>query len=402
MIRRPPLALLAVLAVVAAIHAWLLDWLGGAVLRPPAEESLVIETPPLRPAPFAGAVLVAVMTTAQAAPSVEPAIAAPRPEAAAVSPQRRVSTRTADSPRLAPDGSAAAPGGLTDRAQSVSFGASAPLAAVAVTSTAEPLQEPPATAASLEPAGASDPHEVAATTGATGQQLAAADITAAEPAPAPSGPAYRTRIPPSAKITYQLTRGLISGTGTLDWRVAAGGYDLRLDGAMPLLGTLITQTSRGRFDAAGLAPERYTDRRPGRSEQAANFQRLEGQVSFSGGAPAQPLVPGLQDRLSVMLQLAAIAAAGPQPPPPDQVLTIPVVTARGETAAWVLRFGGVQTVETPAGAIRAWRYVREPVLVRDTRAELWLDPSRHYLPVRVRFTDNKGEPLELLLQSRTP
>jgi hypothetical protein len=84
------------------------------------------------------------------------------------------------------------------------------------------------------------------------------------------------------------------------------------------------------------------------------------------------------------------------------MLSIPVVTARGEVADWVLRFGGVQTIETPAGAIRAWRYVREPVVVRDTRAELWLDPARNHLPVRVRFTDKKGEPLELLLQSRAP
>jgi hypothetical protein len=242
--------------------------------------------------------------------------------------------------------------------------------------------------------------DAAETTGAADQRLAAVDSTLA--APPSAAPAYRTRIPSSATITYQLTRGLLSGTGTLDWRVAADGYELRLDGGMPLIGTLITQTSRGRFDAAGLAPERYTEKRPGRSERAANFQRPEGRVSFSGGEQTQALVPGLQDRLSVMLQLAAIAAAGPQPPPPNQMLSIPVVTARGEVADWVLRFGGVQTIETPAGAIRAWRYVREPVVVRDTRAELWLDPARNHLPVRVRFTDKQGEPLELLLQSRAP
>jgi hypothetical protein len=132
------------------------------------------------------------------------------------------------------------------------------------------------------------------------QRLAAVDSNIA--APLPTAPAYRTRIPSSARITYQLTRGLFSGTGTLDWRVAADGYELRLDGGMPLIGTLITQTSRGRFDAAGLAPERYTEKRPGRSERAANFQRPQGQVSFSGGEQTQALVPGLQDRLSVMLQ----------------------------------------------------------------------------------------------------
>jgi hypothetical protein len=399
-IRRPPLALLAVAAVVAAIHAWLLDWLGGSVPRPPAEP-FVVERSPLRPAPVASAMLVAVMTAAQAAPSVAPTIGAPHSAVVAATSQGGAPARTAELPRMIPARSARAdPGALPVRAPAESPDSPARPAAAPMTATAETPSEIPGSASGADPARADAPLEAAATTGATDQQLAAADLTVA--APAPSAPAYRTRVPPSAKITYQLTRGLISGTGTLDWHVDAGGYKLRLDGAMPLLGTLITQTSQGLFDAAGLAPQRYTDRRPGRSEQAANFQRTEGRVSFSGGAPAQPLVPGLQDRLSVMLQLAAIAAAGPQPPPAGQVLTIPVVTARGEAAAWVLHFGGVQTVETPAGAIRAWRYVREPVLLRDTRAELWLDPARGYLPVRVQFTDIKGEPLELLLQSRTP
>lgn len=398
MIRRPHLALLALAAVVAAIHAWLLDWLGGSVLRPPAEP-LVIETLPLRP--VAGAVLVAVMAATQAAPSVEPTIEVPPSAALAAVPRVLAPVPPSEPPRSVPAVTVStASQAVPELALAVSLSAPA-LPTAAATAPAEgPPQDPPASASSPETAEGADSRELAATTGTTDQHLAAVESNVA--APPSTAPAYRTRIPSSAKITYQLTRGLLSGTGTLDWRVAADGYELRLDGGMPLIGTLITQTSRGRFDAAGLAPQRYTEKRPGRSERAANFQRPEGQVSFSGGEQTQSLVPGLQDRLSVMLQLAAIAAAGPQPPPPDQTLSIPVVTARGEMADWVLRFVGVQTIETPAGAIRAWRYVREPVVVRDTRAELWLDPARNHLPVRVRFTDNKGEPLELLLQSRTP
>ena len=398
MLRRPHLALLAMAAVVAAIHAWLLDWLGGSVLRPPAEP-LVIETPPLRP--VAGAVLVAVMATAQAAPSVEPTFEGPQMAGLAAVPRALAPELPSTPPRSVPAFAVStASQAVPEHALAEARGAPVQPAAAPTAPAAEPPQEPLASASSPEHAGAADVLYAAETLGATDQRLAAVDATLA--APPSAAPAYRTRIPSSAKITYQLTRGLLSGTGTLDWRVAADGYELRLDGGMPLIGTLITQTSRGRFDAAGLAPERYTEKRPGRSERAANFQRPEGQVSFSGGEQTQSLVPGLQDRLSVMLQLAAIAAAGPQPPSSGQTLNIPVVTARGEMADWVLRFVGVQTIETPAGAIRAWRYVREPVVVRDTRAELWLDPARHYLPVRVRFTDNKGEPLELLLQSRVP
>jgi hypothetical protein len=387
-----------VAAVVAAIHAWLLDWLGGSAMRPPTQP-LVIETPPMRP--LTGAVLVAVMATAQAAPSVEPTTEVPPSTALAAVPRALEPVPPSEPPRTVPAATVpTASQAVPERALVEARGAPVLPAAVPTAPAAGPPQEPTASASSPEPAEAADLLDAAETTGAADQRLAAVDSTLA--APPSAAPAYRTRIPSSATITYQLTRGLLSGTGTLDWRVAADGYELRLDGGMPLIGTLITQTSRGHFDASGLAPQRYTEKRPGRSERAANFQRPEGRVSFSGGEQTQALVPGLQDRLSVMLQLAAIAAAGPQPPPPNQMLSIPVVTARGEVADWVLRFGGVQTIETPAGAIRAWRYVREPVVVRDTRAELWLDPARNHLPVRVRFTDKKGEPLELLLQSRAP
>lgn len=246
----------------------------------------------------------------------------------------------------------------------------------------------------------------ASASGSAPSEPASASEGVAEPpriGPAlPPAPAYRTRIPPPARIVYRLSRGLIVGTGELDWRPQAGGYQLRLDGKLPLIGTLITQTSRGRFDAAGLAPERHTDKRLRRGEQAASFQRPLGLVTFSGGAAALPIAPGLQDRLSVMLQLAAVAAAGPQPPPAGQELQIAVAGARGDSALWALRYEGVQPVETPDGPVRAWHYLRQPALPHDTRAEFWLDPARHFLPVRVRLTDGSGDPLELLLESTSP
>jgi hypothetical protein len=46
---------------------------------------------------------------------------------------------------------------------------------------------------------------------------------------------------------------------------------------VPLLGTLIVQTSRrGGFDAAGLAPLRYTDKRLRRPERSAALRPRRG------------------------------------------------------------------------------------------------------------------------------
>ncbi|WP_155935879.1 DUF3108 domain-containing protein, partial [Methylibium sp. T29-B] len=209
-------------------------------------------------------------------------------------------------------------------------------------------------------------------------------------------PTYRTRIPAAARVDYRLSRGAITGSGEIDWRPQGSGYVLRLEGRVPIIGTLITQTSRGGFDAAGLAPERYTDKRLRRAEQAASFQRGAGVISFSGQSPEQPVTPGVQDRLSVMLQLAAIANAWSKPPPAGEHFLIRVVGARGDAHVWSLRFEGLQSVDTPAGSVRALRFLREPEGPQDTRAEFWLDPARQYLPVRARLTDGSSDAFELL------
>ena len=220
----------------------------------------------------------------------------------------------------------------------------------------------------------------------------AAAATGGDPAP----PTYRTRIPAAAKVDYRLSRGAITGSGEIDWRPQGGGYVLRLEGRVPIVGTLITQTSRGGFDAAGLAPERYTDKRLRRAEQAASFQRGAGVISFSGQSPELPMTPGVQDRLSVMLQLAAIANAWAKPPPAGEHFLIRVVGARGDAHVWSLRFEGLQAVDTPGGSVRALRFLREPESPHDTRAEFWLDPARQYLPVRARLTDGSSDAFELL------
>lgn len=228
--------------------------------------------------------------------------------------------------------------------------------------------------------------------GAAGRPAFAQTAAADPPEPAPT---HRTRIPAAARVSYRLSRSGISGSGELDWRPADGAYTLRLEGTLPIIGTLIVQTSRGGFDAAGLAPLRYTDKRLRRKELAASFDRAAGRIGFSGGQPEVALAAGAQDRLSVMLQLAAIANAWERPPPAGQAYAIPVVGARGDAQLWRLRYEGRQSVSTPDGAVDALRFLREPERPRDTRAEFWLDPTTSHLPVRVRLTDGDGDALEL-------
>ena len=202
-------------------------------------------------------------------------------------------------------------------------------------------------------------------------------------------PVYPTRVAPPLRLSYRLQRGMVSGTAVLDWQhdaaaQANGAYELRLDArAGPL--TLLSQHSQGRFDAAGLAPLRFTDQRLRGGQKAANFQRQRGVVSFSGPAVEYPLVPGVQDRLSWMLQLPAIVSALPARALGTEPVVLQVIGARGDLAVWSFRLVGKEPVLTEGGVVPALKFLREPRKPNDTQVEVWLDPALHHLPVRARI-----------------
>lgn len=211
-------------------------------------------------------------------------------------------------------------------------------------------------------------------------------------------PTYRTQLPPAAALRYDLRRGILSGTGELDWKPGAGGqYELRLEGHVAGLSILV-QTSQGLIDEAGLAPLRFVDQRR-RDTRAANFQRDKGRITFSGPAVEYPLLPGSQDRLSWMVQLGAILNAEPQRATSGAKVAMFIVGARGDGDVWVFRFVGAETVSTGLGPVHAVKFTREPRKPYDTQVEVWLDPARSHLPVRAKLTTAPdGSSLELSLR----
>jgi hypothetical protein len=238
--------------------------------------------------------------------------------------------------------------------------------------------------------------------GADGWQIAAAPTVApAASSPdadneTPDVPTYRTRLPATVSLIYELRRGFLSGTGQLEWRLANGRYFMQLDGRVAGL-SVITQVSEGGIDRAGVAPDRFTDRRR-KGEQAANFRRDTNRITFSGPSTEYPLLPGTQDRLSWMVQLPAIVAAAPERFAAGKRVTLYVAGARGDADVWHFQVIGTETMAPGEGsAASALKLVREPRKPNDTHVEVWLDPKRQYLPVRARLTSN-GDTLELLLQ----
>ena len=201
-----------------------------------------------------------------------------------------------------------------------------------------------------------------------------------------------TRMPPAFAYAYTLTRGAAAGEAELRWQPDGGRYVATLqarDGA----GELLALSSAGGFDPAGIAPQRFVDRRRGRGALAVNFRRDTADVTFSGPQIVHALVPGMQDRLSWLLQLGAIAAADP-----DSVAAagaaMTVVGVRGEADVWQFEAIGPQTLELAGGEVRTLHFLRRPLHAYDTRAEVWLAPSHDYLPLRVLLS-NGGETLKL-------
>jgi hypothetical protein len=221
---------------------------------------------------------------------------------------------------------------------------------------------------------------------------------AVEPAAAPTidVPVYATRLPAPGSWRYALSRGIASGEAQLNWRpdTAAQRYEMRLEGFVAGL-SVLDWVSTGALDAAGIAPERFVIRRRGRDSQAANFQRDAGKITWSGPTHEVPIVPGVQDRLSWMVQLPAVIEAEPQRFGAGTNVVLMVVGARGGADVWTFRVAGPDTVEgTPA--LKLVREARKP---RDVHVEVWLDPARGHIPLRALLTQpDGGAPFELVLQ----
>ena len=233
-------------------------------------------------------------------------------------------------------------------------------------------------------------------------RAAAADTTtaaAAAHADAARLPLYATRLPPNANLYYRAQRGDAAGSARVQWQHdAAGAYWLRLDTAWP--GQPASgSTSRGRIDGNGVAPQRHADIRRAREVRAANFQREAARITFSGPQLAYALPPGAQDRLSWMVQLAAIVDADAELRRAGARITLFVVGARGDADAWHFEVLGAEPLALPVGAVAdALHLKREPTRPYDTRVEVWLDPARQHLPVRALLTTLPGgQPLQLEL-----
>jgi len=221
---------------------------------------------------------------------------------------------------------------------------------------------------------------------------------ATEAAPAPQQELLLSPAPFSAR--YALTQQGRSGQARLHWHSEDGRYTLRLERWLDDGRPLPSWHSQGRWDARGLAPERFATAERGREKQATNFRPDEGLISFSSSTEQQALTPGVQDRLSWWVQLAALAQAAPGSLAPGQALQLPVVALRGPVTAWRFVVSGHEALALPDGrVIQAIRLEGSAEGRPSQRLEIWLAGEPPALPLRLRQTWEKQEISEYRLIS---
>ncbi|MBD8530172.1 MULTISPECIES: DUF3108 domain-containing protein [unclassified Massilia] len=255
----------------------------------------------------------------------------------------------------------------------------------------QPTPEAPASAPTAAPTEA--PTELPPTPVAVHPRTPVEDSAPEAPLPAPAGPAgiaampmpgrYQVRPPPSARLSYAVTRsapgqpGLARDSASLVWEKSGGAYRLRLDG---VLGSL---RSEGGEDDAGIAPSQASQELAA-SAQTTRFDREAQRIEH--GAASSPLQLGSQDRASVLLQLAGMGLADP-----DQLQDVVEIVVAGPGGARIARWQvvGKEALDTPAGAL-ATVHLAQLAEPGEARIEVWLAPQRNWLPVQLRVTGVDG------------
>ena len=209
-------------------------------------------------------------------------------------------------------------------------------------------------------------------------------------------------LPPSLLLHYQLT-GMDKGFtyhagGELRWQHNDSAYELTLSVKAFLLGSRQWR-SVGQIEASGLVPRRFSD--SWRNERAAHFDREQQRIVFSSNSKPAPWQPGVQDQVSLYVQLAAAMAGEPERFVPGTRLQVQTVTVR-DALPWSLVLEGAELMTLEGQPHKTMKWVGQPRHQFDTRVEFWQAQTQAWLPVRIRITQTSGSYIDLALRSAEP
>jgi hypothetical protein len=200
--------------------------------------------------------------------------------------------------------------------------------------------------------------------------------------------------PQRFRLAYDVlaTRSLLSLSGTSDI-----AFERRADAYSMTAETKASgwysarQHSRGSLRDGVTLPHEYTQRATRRPLARTTFDWDAQRVTFDAGGTA-PTAPRMQDRLSLLLELARRVRVQPDIDAVD-------IAVAGLRAPSVYRFRarGTETLDLPAGRYDTIKLER-PLDADNDGLEVWIAPVACFLPVRLRHTDDKGQVIDETLR----
>jgi hypothetical protein len=245
----------------------------------------------------------------------------------------------------------------------------------------------------------------------------AAPAVAAPPARAlPIPPAPPAKRPVDATLSYNVTAHdpkkpdqMLVGHGTLGFHADGNAYRATLEVQVALLFvsiTALTGDSHGLVGADGLEPQQYSETQRGKGTSTTSLIRdADGtsQVSSSQGGGVAQAPPGVQDRLSVLLQVGALMQANPAFNTPGARFSIPVAGLKGNVELYNFAAQGVETVKLDSGAqkgLHVSRILRPGT--NDRGIDVWVGTESPNLPLRVLYTEPGGSTIDMVLAQSGP
>lgn len=207
----------------------------------------------------------------------------------------------------------------------------------------------------------------------------------------------------AAKASYEFVMaGMNLGQVDETFRRTGDRYEIesvaRPNGLAKVFFPVFSETSKGSVSTTdGLRPDRFEHRRSDDESrtQQATFDRNAGSVAlqFDGRVEKHELTTDLQDALSMKYQFAFR-------PPPESGESVIAMTNGKSVTRYRYRLVDHETLETPAGRFDTVHYAKI-AQEGESRFELWLAKSIHYLPVKILGEEKGRKAVQTLISVTT-
>ncbi|MFM2030156.1 MAG: hypothetical protein RL517_1349 [Pseudomonadota bacterium] len=222
-----------------------------------------------------------------------------------------------------------------------------------------------------------------------------------------SGLAFR--LPESGTYFFDAyVDGQLYQTAQLDWIAEGNNYRLYINIPYAVVGPFIFE-SRGSVDAYGIAPSIYWTQRGTKAPRYSRFDRDAtgaGKMYFSEKPEFTPdLLPGTQDRFSLMFQLASLLNGSDKIDEAGSIRALPVVDYNTLEMWQFKSYGQVESEDIPSlgkSLNRHYALMQRENDPYKRQVDIWLARDLDWLPGRMRSLESNGRVLELVFKQRAP